>query len=422
MAIWTPRSICWRRWPVPLDFGSVPNPVLAVLEALRFNGPSAERLSAIQEQDWPALLTWCDARQVTLLLHARCGDQLPEHVQQRMCINRHRYAERFIRIESGLAEIADVLDRRRIEFVLLKGISHAPALTPDPLLRAQGDIDLWFAPEAVEEARNALVSLGYAPRSHHRTADDRRHLTPMARPGNWKWLGDMFDPDMPIHVEAHFQLWSDATEYIIIPGQIDFWNRRITRDFGGRSVPILCTQDLVGFAALHFLLHLLHGDLPLQRAWEIANFLHENAANEECWSGWRKLHSPALRRLEALAFAIARIWFCCDVHHGVIREIQGLADDVRLWLDHFALSPLKQRSVPNKDELWLHLALIPGTADRARVLLRRLFPFVLARKGGLSGSRIAHHGRTLTPTVLGGLHWLRLKRQVNRVAVPAPSR
>jgi hypothetical protein len=36
-----------------------------------------------------------------------------------------------------------------------------------------------------------------------------------------------------------------------------------------------------GFAALHLLLHLLHGDLPLQRAWEIARFLGTHACDED---------------------------------------------------------------------------------------------------------------------------------------------
>jgi hypothetical protein len=420
MAIWMPPSISWRRSRLPLDPGCVPNSVLAIVEALRFNGKTTERLLNIRDAEWPALLKWCDDRQVTLLLHALCADELPEAIRQRIAGARDRYAERFARLESELAEIVDALDRNHIEFVLLKGITHAPAFTPDPQLRAQGDIDLWFADDAIPQARKALAGLGYASRRHG-TRDDSRHLPPMARPSDWKWRGDMFDPEMPIHVEAHYQLWSDDTEHIAIPGQTEFWDRRTPRNFGDRTISVLCSQDLLGFAALHFLLHLLHGDLPLERAWEIAHFLHHNAGDNEFWNRWRHLHSPAFRKLEALAFAIVQIWFRCDVHECVPKETYALAGDVRLWLDHFALSPLKQRSNPNKDELWLHLALIPSATGRARVLFRRLFPFVLARKGGLSRSRLAHHGRTLTPTVLGGLHWLRLKRQVNRVPLPAPS-
>lgn len=403
------------------DLHSVPNSVRAVVEALRFNA-STERLRAIANDEWPEVLTWCDDRQVTLLLHSLCGADLPNSVRQKIFGGRAGYAIRFARLESELAGIVDALNRKHIDFALLKGLSHAPALTPDPILRAQGDIDLWFAnPAAAHEAADVLSGLGYAPRSRRGARTDRRHLAPMALPSDWKWRGDMFDPDMPIHVELHCHLWSEATDHIAIPGQTDFWNRRVTRCLANRPISVLCPQDLLGFASLHFLLHLLHGDLPLQRAWEIAFFLHESAQDEGFWSRWRKLHQPALRRFEALAFAITQIWFGCDMNECVRRETRELTGDVRLWVDHFALSPLKQRSDPNKDELWLHLALVRSRTDRARVLFRRLFPLVLGRKGGLTRSRLTHHGRTLGPAVLGGLRWLRLKRQANRMPAQRPS-
>jgi len=91
-----------------------------------------------------------------------------------------------------------------------------------------------------------------------------------------------------------------------------------------------------------------------------------------------------------------------------------------LWLDNFALSPLKRHSEPNKDEMWLHLALLHSPIDRARVLLRRLFPLVRSRKGGLTWARLAHHGRTFKPAVLSGLRWMRLKRRMNRSTAAGP--
>ena len=400
-----------------LDFASLPNPVLAVMEALRFDRRSSDRLRGIPVEQWPALLAWCDDRQVTLLLHELHGDELPQPIRERISLNRANYARRFARMESELGEVVDALDRHGIEFALLKGISHAPALTPEPILRAQGDIDLWFEPASIEEARRILAGSGYMPARNRATDQGRRHLAPMIRPSEWKWRGDMFDPEMPVQIEIHYQLWNGGAEFIRMPGQADFWDRRVNRSFNGRIIPVLAPPDLLAFAALHFLLHLLHGDLPLQRVWEIAFFLHENADNDDFWSRWRQLHSPALRSLEALVFAIANVWFNCDVHESVRLEANSLAADVRVWLDHFALSPLKQRNEPNKDELWLHLALIPSARARFRVLLRRLLPVFSGRK--LSRSRFAHHGRTFMPSLLGGLEWQRLKRQARHSTEPA---
>lgn len=396
--------------PVP-DLADLPEGVRAVLEALRFNGRDAGRLCGTRQEKWPELLNWCDRRQVTLLLHALYANQMPEAVERRIAESRARYAVRFARLERDSAEIAEALDRRGIEFVLLKGMSHAPELTPDPLLRGQGDIDLWFADEDVESARRTLADLGYKPRS--RRGKDGRHLAPMARPSTWKWRGDLFDPEMPIHVEAHYRLWSDEAEYVSIPDQSDFWHRREIRYFGSRPLAVLCPHDLLGFAAMHFLLHLLHGDLPLERGWEVARFLHNKTSDDAFWSAWLELHSPALRKLEALSFAIVRYWFSCNVNPRVAQLIGDLPAEMRLWLEHYALSPLKQQSAPNKDELWLHLALVPHLAGRLRIVLQRLFPLNLGRKGGMSWSRLAHHGRAFTSTVRGGFEWLRLNRQMN---------
>jgi len=414
MAISTPPPICWRDTPVVHDFSSLPPGIRAVVEALRFNGRSTERLQAVPQTEWPALLTWCDHRQVTVLLHTLCADALPETVRLRIARCRERHATRFARLERELGEMTDALNRHRIEFVLLKGMSHVPALSPDPLVRAQGDIDLWFTGESIQKACEVLSGLGYLPNRRRGAHDDARHLKPMARAHNWKWQGDLFDPGMPVHVEPHYRLWSGSAEHIVIPGQTDFWNRRVTRTIAGRPVRVLCAQDLLGFASLHFLLHLMHGDLPLQRAWEIAYFSHQNARNDGFWNRWRQLHSPGLRRLQALSFAITRIWFGCDVHECARTEMESLAGEVRLWLEHFALSPLKRHSQPNKDEVWLHLTLVHSPLDRARVLLRRLFPFVLSRKGGCTWMRLAHHARTLPPTLRGAFRWMQLKRRMNR--------
>ena len=397
---------------------ALPDNIRAVIDALRFNGRGFERLCAVREEEWPALLDWCDQRQLTLLLHSVCAADLPESVRERMNASRDRCARRFSNLLSDLDEIASALERRDIPFVVLKGITHSPTFTPDPLLRAQGDIDLWFPASEIENAQSVLLGLGYQPR--RAAHGDGRHLPPMARPNDWRWRGDVFDPEMPIHVEAHFTLWSDGAEYIVAPGQTDFWNRRVTRDFDERPLPVLSPPDLLGFAALHFLLHLLHGDLPLQRAWEIASFLHSNVDNDVFWNRWRQLHHPALRRLEALVFAITQVWFRCDVHAVAQQHIDTLARDVKLWLRHFVFSPLRRYGAPNKDELWLHLALVSSASGRLRVLLRRLFPPVLARKGGLSTSRLAHHWRTFTPTLMTGLRWLWLKHQEHR-SEPLPA-
>lgn len=384
--------------------------VHAVVDALRFDAPS-QRIAHLLD---PELLDWCDRRQVTLLLRQLHGAAFPDAVQQRLASCRAAAEQRFARLTTQLFEITDALDDSGIPFVLLKGPTHTPLLAPDAVLRAQGDIDLWCRPADVHAARDVLIALGYVSRPDRRS--ERRHLAPMARPHNWTWRGDMFDAEMPVHVELHYQLWSDAAEHIAAPGVDEFWSRRVVRNFDGRRIQVLRDEDLVGFAGLHFLMHLLHGDLPLQRAWEIGRFLHMHARDDAFWASWRRLHTPAVRLLEAIAFRVVGIWFGCDVP-GCVHE-QRLPEGVSIWLDRWAMSPLERVARPNKDELWLQLALIASRANRARVFRRRLFPDGLPNVN-MRSARLAHHLRTLAPTLAGAARWLWLTRSKSPTALRA---
>ena len=61
----------------------------------------------------------------------------------------------------------------------------------------------------------------------------------------------------------------------------------------GRAIPVLCEADTLAFAALHLLMHVLHGDLRLQRAWEIAHFVHTRADDDDFWRGVEPASSPS---------------------------------------------------------------------------------------------------------------------------------
>ena len=132
-----------------LEEARIPPHALAVLEALRLDGAGAQRLRSLDDAGFRKVLEFCDPAQLTLTLDYVCHDALPGWVQARIGRNLRDYAGRFGRLEAALFEIADTLESCGIEFVVLKGIAHAPEFTPDPLLRAQGDIDLWCSLESV---------------------------------------------------------------------------------------------------------------------------------------------------------------------------------------------------------------------------------------------------------------------------------
>jgi MFS family permease len=175
-----------------------------------------------------------------------------------------------------------------------------------------------------------------------------------------------------------------------------------------RPVPALCVADTLAFAVLHSLMHMLHGDLRLQRAWEIAHFLNSRALDDVFWSNWRSLHPANLRVLEVTIFALTATWFQCKLPALVVEEMKALPHDVRLWIHSHSWSPVESLFVPNKDELWLHLALLRRPRDKANVVLRRIFPInsVPSReRQGAFTSRTIHHLRTLVPTIAQAAKW-----------------
>ncbi|MFL6353288.1 MAG: MFS transporter [Bryobacteraceae bacterium] len=408
--------------------GRIPRYGIAVLEALQLSNPDTKLLESLNETEWNRLLHFCDTSQLTLILGHFCGPSLPERVRARIDLNYRNNAERFARLNASLFEILDCLQSRGIDAVTLKGHAHSPHFTPDPLARVQGDIDLWCRGESVFEAQRGLGELGYLSLCKA----EGRHLPPMARPSAWQWRGDYFAPDLPIPVDLHYSLWDEKKEHIAGPPEHEFWDRRLQILVDGRAIPVLCQADTLAFATLHLLMHVLHGDLRLQRAWEIAHFVHTRADDEDFWRGWQQLHPPALRQLEAIVIALTADWFGCRYATPLEEEKQKLPDDVKLWMERYAVSPVEALFTPNKHELWLNMALLNARRDKIDVFVRRLFPVrlvgasasrstddagrsVTMRRGlKFVVSRSLHHSRTLVPSLAGGINWWWIRQGLGR--------
>ena len=272
----------------------------------------------------------------------------------------------------------------------------------------------------------ALCELGY--RAVGRSQG--RHLPPMIRETSWEWRGDYYASDLPIPVEVHYQLWDEQAESIPVPGERLFWDRRSTLSVEGRTLPVLSEPDRLAFASLHLLMHLLHGDLRLQRAWEIAHFLHTHARDGAFWSLWQGCHEGPLRRLEAIVFQLVSVWFGADLGPEAEHEIDQLPGDVKLWMKRYAWSPVEALFQPNKDEIWLHLSLVDSLRDKCSIFLRRVLPLRVPERvdeGTLRnepptptqlkrhllylGSRTLHHARALLPSLYSGARWYWIRNE-----------
>jgi hypothetical protein len=386
-----------------------------VLAALHFCEPSSDRLIGLDDEARRDALAWCNRQGLTLLLR----QMLPEATAEAARKNRLRL------------QVAEETYRRLAalpgEFIALKGIAHCELFGIRPEDRAQYDIDLYFPRHTVEAAREALLAQNYESiAGMEKFPTD--HLPGLFPRTDWRWRGDYFDPEMPLAIELHFQFWNAQLERLETPGIDEFWARRVRRAIGGVELAVLCPQDAVAYAALHLLKHVLHGSTKVFHVYELANFLQRHATDDGFWPEWRRLHAPALRRLQAAAFALAEAWFGCALSPAARAEMAQLPASTHAWFAEFAASPAVQLFHPNKDELWLHLSLLEGWRDKLRVARRRLLPSNLPPPSRATESqsrqavyaswfaaRLRHHAISLATTVSGAWRW---RRRIRRTPSP----
>jgi len=347
----------------------------------------------LSEDQQRSLLDLADRTHCTLYLPGHlAGDSVAKN------------AERRRQLWLAYDEAAAALSNCGIEFVLLKGFTHETDFGIDPACRYQSDLDFLCLPEDIARARTALQQAGYG--EHGRAELSDNHARPLVKPFTWRWRGDYFDPDLPISIELHHTLWNRGRDRIQVPGVHHFWNRRTPITIEGRAIPALAETDRVAFAAVHVLRHILRNNASPAHTFELACALNPRAADEVFWQTWMQMHDPQFRALQAVAFQFANRWFGATLSPVAEREWRALPEPVQAWFGRYAFSPLVNLVEPNKDVLWLHLALLPRRTDRFAVGIRKLIPLHLPgaaereERGVLARSR--YHAVTLARALLTG--------------------
>ena len=412
----------------------VPHFVSALLNALRLKDGRIEDLRQLDPVQWNELLSFCDLLHLTLPLGEACASDLPDWVRLRIENNFADNCLRFERTKTIYTEMSGALHHAGVEHLVIKGFAQYPGYVSDPRLRLQSDVDLFCPRETMFKARDVMLDLGYEP-DHGLAHLPSDHIAPMAKRTGWTWKGNFFDPEMPLGFELHYRFWDENSARFSLPGLENFWPRRVGKQisdprFGDLRFAGLHPIDNLGYVSLHSLRNLLRGEWMLQYTYEIAQFLHNNAANDSFWQGWLELHEESFRSVQAVAFRLAQEWFACDVAEPVADEIRKLAPPVQQWFGKFSMSPLAGIFDKNKDFLWLHMALLDSTQDRAAILRRTLLPSRVPPVGapgqGLNykgepkkfwpsqryakyafyvASRVSYHARALPSALWSGLRW-----------------
>ena len=398
----------------------------AVFDALHFAEPHCDALSGLADAEWGQLIDFCHRTQLAIPFALHCHDRLPPWVAARFDQNLVNNAERWRRLKLVYRQASGAFQSAGLEFVTLKGFTHAPHFVAYPHHRAQYDLDLLFSHGQIFAARDVARGLGYESldgRNRHPVD----HLATLIRKTGWEWRGDYFDPELPLALELHFRLWNAGTEGFAVPSVEHFWERRKRRTIEDLEFTSLAAIDLPGYASAHALRHLLRGDSRPSHLYEIAYFLEHNS-DAEFWRAWRESHDQSLRRVEAICFAMAHLWFGCRLPAIAQDEMEQLPEPVRAWLVAYADTPGVNLFHPAKDELWLHLSLLDAGYSRLAILRRRLMPLQLPgpvdavllpdhvigwrirlrsawRYLVFLASRMWRHARALIPTLWSGAAW-----------------
>lgn len=401
--------------PYPIGNGTVspriPREVAALLDALQLEGANTDALLALDDSDWTRLLEFCDLAHLALPLSQTRITGAPDWVVRRLEQNVADNARRFERVKAAYVEAAAALARAGVSHLVLKGFTQAPDYVKDPRLRLQSDIDIYCPRDDLEKARSALMKIGYQPVEGCDIHAD--HLPELRRPGTWKWRGNPYDPDMPPGIEVHFCFWNEGASLIEIPEVEHFWSRRVMRRLDKMEFHAPHSVDQLGFLALHIVRGVLSGDWVIHHVHELAAFLHHHTRNVEFWSHWHETHSANLRRMEAVAFCLARKWFSCTLPEVVHLEIDRLPPGQKRWLDRYGGAPLEAMFRHNKDGRLLQLLLTRSNTSRQTVLRKVMVPALMPGPEapgvriryrrpwpGVSSNRFVQYGRYLVRTAL----------------------
>jgi hypothetical protein len=399
-------------WP---NCPRLPHGAAAALAALHLSEPRLDALGRLTEREWREALDYCDRARITLALRDAARDAMPQWVRQRVDENAANNLVRLRAAEELYRDLASRLTAAQVGFLALKGMTHPALFGGRPESRVQYDIDLFSPRESLHAAHALLLARGYQPLEGMEDSPTD-HLPVLVRKTGWQWRGDFFDPEMPLSVDLHFQFWNGRMERLPAPGTEEFWTRRTRRMIAGTELETLSTSDALAYAALHALKHLLRGTPKASHLHEIACILDSHAAGDALWTEWRALHSPELRRLQAVVFRLALEWFGCRMPPAAQEETERLPAATQAWFADFATSPASSRFDSNKDQLWLHLSLLNSRRDAWGVARLRLLPANLPSLAGaarVSGngaawryvahvlSRLRHHAISL-PRIAAG--------------------
>jgi hypothetical protein len=346
----------------------------AVLASFRSTPAELQaRIAVFDKSDWQRILYWLDISGLALYLLDRLTELglercLPEPILNRLQQNLAENRERTTALFQEASAISSAMNRHRISFALLKGITLAPDSVPDSALRWQIDLDFLVAACDATTARHVLqTTFGYRM---HAVCGNTMEFT----------AGESGAPDIRKIYRVSSQRSLELHILSTTPGKdgrrTDRLARTQLREFNGAIIPALSPADILVQQSLHLFKHLC-GE-HTRASWVHEFWRHVQARREDAgfWCEVERIASAEPQAEIALAATVllSKLTFGGAAPDSLERWMDGrLPPKVRLWVETFGMRVLLADSPGNKLYLILRQELRDGTLNRPTIR-RLVFP------------------------------------------------
>lgn len=180
---------------------------------------------------------------IACLERVRLWDQVPGGVRDRLtAVRRANGMAHLLRLRALRGAVV-ALEQAGIAVVVLKGMALAHLVYADPTLRPMQDVDMWLAPDQLDDGVATLRRAGF--QFPHRTYEGR--WTPGAAQDRDDRALEV--PGTPIFFELHGALpsWADFPAAVTTAA----WTRAQSVPLGDVAARVLSPEDLLLHVALH---------------------------------------------------------------------------------------------------------------------------------------------------------------------------
>jgi hypothetical protein len=327
--------------------------------------PQANRDLPNQEAGWERLIALAETRDLAPLLYCQMREILPPAVARSLSEAYYVSAARCAVLTDAVGRVLRAFREAEVPVLVLKGIALAETVYPSPAARPMTDVDLLVPPDRLRDADRVLACLSYC------AVDGRAEEVDPARPTSLSTLDYRApDPLAPsVHLHWHLVNTSIPTEVYRDAIRMDeVWGEALPFEVAGATALRLAPHHLFVYLCEHALRpsHAFYKPIHLtDLAWVVAREGPD----------WGRVADVARRfglaRLTYFGLRLVRERMGAPVSDGVLDALRP--DCLTRGERHFLREALRGRARPGRS-YFIHLALRRTALEKARFLLRTLFP------------------------------------------------